>query len=273
MKYKGINVFLDSRIDTMDRLDFAIGLAKTHDAHLTVTYISHVPFVYFDQYGQWGPMMNQWELESKKKHEISRAEASAMAKKEGISFSWNGYQSTQLAQIIASARAHDLTVIAQKSHTDKESDFGSQFYEAMLLKLGRPILILPFQRFIPKKFERIVLAWDSSREVTRASWDAMPLLQLARQIRVIVVPETAKDDAIEVDIQMYLSRHGIQTEMEKYIDGGKNPAEILLSRSAELDAELLVMGAYGHHRLTEFMFGGTTRDILKGMNLPVLMSH
>lgn len=273
MSFKGICVCLDNRPDAASRLSFALKLAKKHEAHLTAMYMIYVPISYYNPDGQWGPIMSQWESEAKKAFELAKHDAEAQAKEEGVSFAWQSFRSTELHKALASARAHDLVIMGQKASIYSDTDFGSDFYEGFVLKLGRPVLYLPFQRTLPHKIERIVIAWDGSREATRAISDALPFLKLAKQIRTITIVEASKDDSHKVDIKTYLSRHGLQMEQDQILESDKTPAEVLLKRSSELNADLIVMGAYGHHRLTELVLGGTTREILKEMNLPVLMSH
>jgi nucleotide-binding universal stress UspA family protein len=273
MSFKSITICLDSRNDASERLDFALKLARQHEAHLTGMYMTYVPVIYYDPYGQWGPIMNQWETEAKKKYEVTKALALKEAEKEGISFDWVGYRSSEMSSALAHARGYDLTILAQRDTSDYDTDFGHDFYEGFVLKLGRPVLYLPHHRPLPTKIERVMIAWDGSREATRAINDALPILKLAKQIRVVTIAEESKDASHKVDIKTYLSRHGLAIELEHPESSDMSPAKKLLSRSSELKADLLVMGAYGHHRLTELVLGGTTREILKDMTLPVLMSH
>lgn len=273
MNYKSMTVCLDSRKDAPERLGFAFKLAKQHEAHLTGMYMTYVPVIYYDPYGQWGPIMTQWEADEKKKYEVAKEEASRQAEKEGVSFEWVGYRSSERQQAIAHARGYDLTILAQRDTSDNDTDFGNDFYDGFVLKLGRPVLYLPHHHSLPHRFDRIVIAWDGSREATRAISDALPILKRAKQIRVITIAEVSKDESHKVDIKTYLTRHGLQIELEQLHSSSVTPAEKLLSRASELKGDLLVMGAYGHHRLTELVLGGTTRAIMKDMTLPVLMSH
>jgi nucleotide-binding universal stress UspA family protein len=75
------------------------------------------------------------------------------------------------------------------------------------------------------------------------------------------------------DISLHLARHGVKAEIERTVSAGIAPGEVLLSRAADLGADLLVIGAYGHSRVRELLLGGATRSILQSMTLPVLMSH
>ena len=107
--------------------------------------------------------------------------------------------------------------------------------------------------------------------------DALPLLRTARTV-TIVVANPAKGIAGHgeepgADIALHLSRHGIRADVERHAVEDRSVADLLLSRASDLGADLIVMGAYGTARLRELVLGGATRDMLRGMTIPVLMSH
>ena len=105
--------------------------------------------------------------------------------------------------------------------------------------------------------------------------DAMPFLKLAKQVKVLSISERIDEDhdLPDVDIATYLSKHDVKVEIERNENVQIAPAEWLLQRAANCGADLLVMGAYGHNRLTELILGGVTRTVMRQMTLPVLMSH
>jgi nucleotide-binding universal stress UspA family protein len=121
------------------------------------------------------------------------------------------------------------------------------------------------------------VAWDASREATRAVNDAIPLLASATTVTVLSVDpaigRTEHGDVPGADIALHLARHGVNVRVEQTVSGGIGIGDLLLSRASDLGADLLVMGAYGHSRLRELVLGGATRTMLKSMTLPVFMSH
>ena len=147
----------------------------------------------------------------------------------------------------------------------------------IVLGVGRPVLLIP-HRIPPTTIgERVVVAWNGKREAERAAFDALPILRQAETVRILTMnPEDVSGrDSIQSaeDLMQALSRHGIEASMAT-----SNPREIslgqdLLSRVADESCDLLVMGCYGHSRLRELIFGGVTREILKSMTVPVLLSH
>jgi nucleotide-binding universal stress UspA family protein len=123
-----------------------------------------------------------------------------------------------------------------------------------------------------------MVAWDGSQESTRAIYDAMPFLRLAQQVSVLTIDETAKrsrpGSATGKDIAATIERHGVRAEIVA-LSGVDHSGvgEALLSQAADLGADLLVMGAYGHARWREMVLGGATRTVMSSATLPVLLSN
>lgn len=119
-----------------------------------------------------------------------------------------------------------------------------------------------------------MLAWNGSREARRALWDAMPLLQSADKVIVFGVDSGDGRHVPGADVSTHLARHGIKVEAEHTVASSNiSDADLLLSAISDHGVDLLVMGAYGHHRLRELLLGGATRAVLSQMTVPVLMSH
>jgi nucleotide-binding universal stress UspA family protein len=123
----------------------------------------------------------------------------------------------------------------------------------------------------------VVIAWNSAREAARAVHDAMPLLIAAEAVTVLTIdPREGPQGHGELpgaDISLHLARHGVKAQVERTVSADLPVGEVLLSRLADLGADLLVMGAYGHSRMRELLLGGATRSLLQSMTVPVLMSH
>jgi len=122
--------------------------------------------------------------------------------------------------------------------------------------------------------QRVVVGWNSTREAARAVNDAMPLLVAAEVVTVLTI------DAREAplghgqlpgaDISLHLARHGVKAQVEQTVSADLSVGDVLLSRAADLGADLLVMGAYGHSRLRELLLGGATRTLLGFTGLSVV---
>lgn len=169
-------------------------------------------------------------------------------------------------------RHFDLTVVEQQ-RPDVPGD-GDLMIEVALFGSGRPVIVVPYIQKDPFKLDTVMVAWDGSLVSARALGDALPLLTRARRVEVVTVAK-GRSSAAELrgfDIAQHLARHQVETEL-RLVHGGNDIAETLLSHAADVNADLLVMGGYGHSRLREFVLGGTTRTILESMTLPVFMSH
>jgi nucleotide-binding universal stress UspA family protein len=150
--------------------------------------------------------------------------------------------------------------------------------ERVVVAAGTPILVVPTSGSFDDMGRHVLVAWDGSRESARAVRDAMPLLQEAEQVSLVAVDADRQGhmhpNANPAELAAHLSRHGIPAKATEVSVGLKNVTNMLLVHAAQLRADLLVMGAYGHPRLLEFWLGGTTHDLLEEKAvLPVLMSH
>lgn len=133
---------------------------------------------------------------------------------------------------------------------------------------------MPYAGHIERIGETAIVAWNGSREAARAVQDALPLLSAAASVTVFLVnPEEAADIADAHNLVIHLARHGLNAKKLVVREDILAVSDTVLAQVAALDADLLVMGAYGHSRLREMILGGVTRDVLRNMNVPVLMSH
>jgi nucleotide-binding universal stress UspA family protein len=177
--------------------------------------------------------------------------------------------------VIGHARAADLVVAAQRDwhwSVSAELDVGDR----LAVAAGRPVLIVPNEGVHSGIGGRVVVAWNGRREAARAAFDALPLLRQAKEVKVLAVDLLSEaepnQDFAATDLCAALARHGITCEAVAAASDG-NVGATLLRRAIEHRADLLVMGCYGHSRLSELVFGGATRHMLRHMTIPVLMSH
>ena len=172
------------------------------------------------------------------------------------------------------ARRFDLSVVMQSdrdSHVSNDSTI-----EAVLFESGRPILIVPYIQSDGLMLNRIVCCWDGSRAAVRAINDALPLLRRAGAVELVIVDQGRNEPAHDLrgaEIGRHLARHGVDLEVEILNAPAIEVAEVILSYIADRSANMIVMGAYGHSRLREFMLGSVTLKMLSSMTIPVFMSH
>lgn len=169
-----------------------------------------------------------------------------------------------------SLRLFDLIVVEQNDK--RRTDGFAGMITASILQTGRPVLIVPYIQTQPANFETVLIAWDGSVPAARAVADALPLLKRARDVVIVQVDAKTPKRCDGTMLKQHLSRHAIKARINRTASAG-DIGNTILSYAADTNADLLVMGAYGHSRIREEIFGGTTRTIIESMTTPVLMSH
>lgn len=276
MGYKTLLVHIDSGRRCAARVDAAIRLAQAHDSHLVALHA--IPP--FEPPGYVMAEMGPAILDAQKHAaavELARTEAefNRQAEKAGFrNFEWRTSIDDPVEAMTLHARYADLVVIGQTDTADA-AHTPMDFPERLVLAAGRPILILPSAGSFASIGRRILVAWNPSREATRAVTDSIPMLRLANSVHVMAVnPKPGEHGSVPgADIGLYLARHGVRVDVKSDHGAEIDIGNELLSRAADLDADLIVMGGYGHSRLQEWVLGGATRTILASMTAPVLMSH
>jgi nucleotide-binding universal stress UspA family protein len=174
--------------------------------------------------------------------------------------------------VAAQGRNADLLVV---SATDRNAYDGVEidFVERLVIAAGRPVLILPVAGNIKLDLNDIMIAWDGSREASRAAFDAAPFVTSARKTRLVSVDAHPRGEVRGATIAEALDRHGGKVELIQLSSDGLGTGEALLRAAKDHGSGLLVLGAYGHSRFTEFIFGGATRHVIRNLDRPVLMSH
>jgi nucleotide-binding universal stress UspA family protein len=174
------------------------------------------------------------------------------------------------------ARQFDMSIVGQVDR--RRPPLGTRKFvpEALFMESGRPALVVPCAGEFNTIGANVLVAWDGSREAARAVNDAMPFLEQAARVSVVVFDRSPAADEVVADpmtIVSHLAEHGVQASgtIRKLREG--SVAEALLACSGREGFDLLVMGGYGHSRLYEIVTGGTTRIILQQANVPVLLSH
>ena len=171
------------------------------------------------------------------------------------------------------ARSFDLSVIRQAEPNKAEQEV--PIIEGALFESGRSVIVVPYVQTQGAKFNCVMIGWDGSRTAARAIGDAMPVLERAKMIEIftVVAGPTKNTELPGIDIGQHLSRHGLKVEVKRIPADGINVPEAILSHAADISADFMVMGGYGHSRLREYVLGGATRGILASMTLPTLMSN
>lgn len=177
-------------------------------------------------------------------------------------------------EIVAHACVADLIVSARHG---RHNDARRELLEDVLFKSGRPMLLLPSSPRPKQRWERILIAWNAKAEVVRAIAGAMPLLQAAKEVRIVTVDaapaRAGRGEAPGRDLAAYLARHDVQAEVSNLDGLGREHGRAIADAALDFDADLVVMGAYGHSRVREFVLGGVTRDLLAESKTALLLAH
>ena len=279
MGIKNLLVIVDSSEASDSRVELAASLAAEHAAHLVGLYI--LPLLEPDP-SRPDPLIDKivtaYIREDQELARAARLRFDAASDRYGIKGEWRtagGFASEEAA---IHARYADLTIVGQINPSVRRTVIPPLVPEEVAFSAGRPILVTPFSGTPNRIGSRVLVAWNARREAARAVSDALPLLRKAAAVTVLVVnPEKwaipPHGEQPGADITQHLARHGVKVQAETAFSEDASVGEVLRAKSDEIDADLIVMGAYGHSRTRELILGGVTRDILRGMVVPVLMSH
>ena len=270
-----ILVLVDSSTDSEARLKAALGIAAATKAHVSALYLVAEPLMRV-QVGRHLPEDFVREylagLESEADQRLQAL--SALAAAEGVQLETRRDTASidQLPAILArQGRRADLVVVGAGTDADQAS-----LTEAAFMDTGRPALVVPaaWAGQLPPK--RALVAWDGSREAARAAGDAVPLLKLAEDVVVLTVDAHRASGRYSEGpgqgLCAFLTRHGAKPRVKQVTAAG-GIADTILAQVAEEQADLLVMGGYGHSRMRELLFGGVTRSIVESAATPILLAH
>jgi nucleotide-binding universal stress UspA family protein len=280
MSYRSLLVHLDQDPSCSTRTRIAVRLAKDLDCHLpgmAATGLVDMPATAGAVASLSEYAAVAWEL----LRDSARRNADAFLRECGQaglrSFEAPVVPSDQTAALLRYAPYSDLTVMSQPEPGTTGFRAARERVEDVVLYSARPTLLLPYAGRFDTLGAQVLIAWDDSRESARAIRDALPLLRSAARVHAIHFARggTAEDETLRwrmAALRDWLQRHGIAADVR--VEGTDLPiAPALLSRAADLGADLVVMGAYGHPRWSERLLGGATRGLLDAMTVPVLMSH
>lgn len=281
MGYRTILAVVDTAENTRQLDAFVAQLAQQFSSHvvgLHMEALAAVPLVAPMEMPDPATVQAVQDVAHKETEESGKIFAEGMAAN-GISSEWRNFASSvgySARSSIQSARCADLIVARQHSSSalsDSRADIDNFLYES-----GRPVLLVPHILTDPKPIRRVLIAWNGSREATRATFDALPFLKEAESVEVFSVDMEDNDSKTAAlagsEIAATLARHGVNvtvTSQEKI--QGVAPHTAIENRLADNSVDLLVMGAYGHSRWWEMLFGGVTRTLLDSMTAMTLMSR
>jgi len=273
---KDMTVFLDP--EPVSQLAYRVGarLAESWQAHLTAVFsvpeISCSPWVRGKAIRS---ALNEYLEVVKGDEQRIRADFEKVCERHGVVSEWRSQEMESPGEIIVHACYSALSVVAR---SDAEDAPLVGLPERLILGSGRPTLLLP-PNIDPEGplGQNIAVGWNASSEAARAVSDAMPFLNGAAQVEVLIVDEEQHrddyGDAPGTDLARHLARYGVKVNVRPLSSNGRDIGKVLLDVAGDLSADLLVLGAYSHPRFTEAIFGGVTRRALREACIPALMSR
>ncbi len=278
MSFKDLLVFVDDSANAAERVDVAARLASAFGAHLTGLHVSDPPAMRPSVLAQF-PSEVLDMLSSLGREDAAKAralfETRVRAVGDGVATEWRAVEGESDELVTLHARYADLAVLGQSDPDDPAA--AADLPERVIMGAGRPVIVVPYAGTFKAMGQRVIVAWNASREATRAVNDALPILERAASVRVLSVNphggRAGHGPIAGADISLHLARHGVRVEAAMVTATDVRVDDMLLSQAADAGADLIVMGAYGHSRLGEYVLGGATRHILRQITMPVFMSH
>ncbi len=275
MTIRNILVQIDRDKRHSARLELAVNLAKRHEAHLVGLFAyASLPMTYPYPEGFLGidELLQRYEKAAREDAGKLRAEFEHRAGLAGLSREWRMEEDGIPPVLATRARYADFVVVSQSAQDSSGSGKSDYLAEEVVVASGAPTIIVPRAGRVDRPLDRVVIAWNGSRESSRAVRDALPILRAVEEAVVFSV-NPDHDHLPGAEIASHLARHGVKTDVRHTVATDIDVGDAILNAVSDHGADLLVMGAYGHSRLREFVFGGATRHILRHMTVPTLLSH
>lgn len=278
MSFKDILVHADSTPASRIRLRLASSLARRFDARLSGLHV--IPRPHVPPYFKPSAVERIAELYAESARDAA-ARAEVLFREEteraGTKGEWECIDGELAERIAERARFADLLILGQFDAENPPELSAFPLPAKIVFGAASPILVVPNSETSSDVGNRVVAAWDGSREAARAIRDAMPLLGVAEQVSLLAIDPVRQghmqDGPDAPQLAAHLVRHGVQVKVNETSSGTNDVPAALLAHAAKFGADLLVMGAYGHSRIWEFIAGGTTHDLLERATIPVLISR
>lgn len=277
--FKDVMVHLDGSEEDEFRLRHAEALAAGGQGHIVGLYTNCLPeyaYVLAIQSGL-APMEPVVELAERVRKTGDRAVAGFAERCKGLAvpteiFRIEALPSEMPRLCVSKARYADLFV-ATAPYQREDLPIWDELIESVMFESGHALYLVP-RSAAARPIEKILVAWRNTRESARAIAEALPLMKAAARTRLVIVePKLTAEDEPPTDVVAHLKRHGIKVDVAKFEMGDSAVSDTLLKEAAEMGADLIVMGAYGHSRFREWVLGGVTREMIEKSKLPLLMAH
>jgi nucleotide-binding universal stress UspA family protein len=275
MTYRTILLHLACDAGHMARIDAAADLAGRFKAHVTALFIA-------------SPVSMPAEIEGRAASAAFIEEATAIARERGdkvreacakrfgelgVTFEWKEAEGDHLDLLAAEAPYADLAIVSHSKVELIEDRVVFHVPEHLPLVVGCPVVVMPAEGARQPVGRHVLVAWKPTTEAARAVNLALPLLHDADEVTIFSVLAEPEAEPPGARLAAHLARHGIAPRVVTDASGTQYAGEAILAKAREVDADAIVMGAYGHSRLREMVLGGVTRHVLMNAKVPMLLAH
>ena len=255
------------------RLQAACDIARATGAHIRCVQVTQLPYMGAAyRYGGAG-LAPSIIKELHETGERIRARTEERLRSEGVSWDWRQIGGDVVHGLLAASTLTDVIIVTLPEAPRREFDDPLPIAAELALSGPVPVMAVPQSAKSLMVAGRALVAWDGSQEASAALRGAVPLLKLAHDVHVVTVEEANKNAFPATDAPEYLARHGISAEVHSWPRDERSVEDALMAAVEALKPDWMVMGAYGHSRLRQFVFGGVTRTMLREGRVPVLLAH
>ncbi len=249
------------------RLQAALSLAHDQEAHLNCLQILPLPYVLWagEASGMnYGQMLSGAEGAAKD----LRNETEVRLAEEEVSWDWHVRTGDTVSELILAARLADMVIVGSGSGDDAPA---VHVAADLAIHVSIPVLAFPVNASSFNPVGPMMIAWNGSAEAANALRNSLPLISQASSVHLVAIDEASSAFPAE-DAGLFLSRHGISVDI-KALTAKASIEETLEAAARDVGASCIIMGAYGHSRTREMIFGGVTRHMLRNSSIPLLLSH
>ena len=276
MPLKTILVHLADDEECERRLKVAIKLGKTHGAHVRALFITKplgMPPAIAGRAASSAYIASALEASRARAERLS-TEFKRMADHGGIDHTWIIEDGEHLGNLRHHAHVCDLVVVSQSNPAEFfEDHFRLRLAEELVMCVGAPVLVVPRGYNEDFHAKQVMVCWKTTTEAVRAVRGSLAFLKRADLVTVLSVDESEEGVMSASEVVNYLERHDVKADAELVATNDRPIAEQLLDEAEQRKIDLMVMGAYGHQRMLELLFGGVTRQMFQKMPIPVVMAH
>lgn len=279
MSIKDILLVLDKGTAAPARTEFAALLANRIGARLTGLYARPFSIPYtacFSEAAMSGELVAEVERLEDEQQALVNTDFHNAMNRHGVDADWHSAIGDPLSTIAVASRYMDLVITSQSDPEAVKTAYWLPMPAEVAAHAAGAALIMPNTGTCSSDIRHVLVAWNASREASRAVREAIPFLKAADKVTVVVIDAKGSDTGHGqdpgVDITRYLARHGINVDLQGLTAADEDVHAVLLSHAFEIGADLLVAGCRGQSRLREFLLSGATRGLLSHMTLPILMA-